>query len=222
MIGSARGELLATMRPVLDRVLAHPFLRGVADGTLDRDAFRFFVVQDAVYLRDYARALALLAARAPDEAALLLFSRHAIDALEVERTLHSELFTAFGIDAGVALSTPPAPTCLAYTSYLLRVAYGGSFAEGLGAILPCYWIYGEVGKALLEQGSPDPLYRRWIEAYGDTTFEAVVEEVLQVADRVLPGLGPGEQARVLEHVRRTSRYEWCFWDMGLRQERWPV
>ncbi|MBO0703152.1 MAG: thiaminase II [Candidatus Dormibacteraeota bacterium] len=214
--------LIPVMAPVLKRVLAHPFLRGLADGTLEEAAFRFFVVQDAIYLRDYARALAVLGARAPDEATLLLFTRHAVDALEVERELHSELFQAFGIDAETALATEAAPACLAYTSYLLRVAHGGSFAEALGAIIPCYWIYGEVGRALLSGGSPRPLYRRWIEAYAEAGYGAVVEEVLGVADRIWPGLGEDERARMVDHVRQTSRYEWCFWDMAWRQERWPA
>lgn len=220
--GAGRDALLPVMAPALRRVLEHPFLHGLKDGSLETEAFRFFVVQDAIYLREYARTLALIGARAPDEGSLLLFTRHAIAALEEERTLHAELFEALGIDPEVALATEPAPTCLAYTSYLLSVAHGGSFAEALGAILPCYWIYGEVGRALLEGGSPDPVHRRWIEAYADAGYAAVVEDVLGVVDLVWPGLGAGERARVVTHVAQTSRYEWCFWDMAWRREPWPL
>jgi len=140
----------------------------------------------------------------------------------VERALHAELFEAFGIGAEGALATEPAPTCLAYTSYLLRVAHGGSFAEALGAILPCYWIYGEVGRTLLVGGSSHPLYQRWIEAYADAGYGAVVADVLGVLDRVWPGLGADDRVRLTDHVRQTSRYEWCFWDMAWRQEHWPL
>lgn len=217
-----REALIPVMAPSLARVLEHPFLRGLGDGTLDEGAFRFFVVQDAVYLREYGRALALLGARAPEERWLLLFTRHSIEALEVERALHSGLFQAFGIDPEAALGTEPAPTCLAYTSYLLSVAHGGSFAEAVGAIVPCYWIYEQVGRALLERGSPHGLYKRWIETYADAHYGAVVEEVLCLVDRLWPGLGGEERTRVLRHARQTSRYEWCFWDMAWRQERWPL
>ncbi len=220
--GAGRDALLGVMGPTLRRVLDHPFLRRLGDGTLEEAAFRFFVVQDAIYLRDYARALALVGARAPDEASLLLFTRHAVDALEVERALHAELFEAFGIDPEDALATEPAPTCLAYTSYLLRVAHGGSFAEALGAVLPCYWMYGEVGRALLAGGSPHRLYERWIRAYADAGYGTVVESVLRVMDLTWPGLGADEQARVAHHARQTSRYEWCFWEMAWRREGWPV
>ena len=76
------------------------------------------------------------------------------------------------------------PTTLAYTSYLLRSCHQGSFAEGLAAVLPCYWIYAEVGTALLARGSPDPLYARWIATYGGEEFGRIVADVLAVVDRV--------------------------------------
>lgn len=212
---NAAGEIYAA-------ILAHPFLTALADGTLDRDAFRFYVVQDAHYLRDYARALALCAARAPGNADILMFARHAAGAIEVERVLHEGFFRDFGLNEAAVAATPVAPTCRAYTSYLLATCHGGSFPEALGAVLPCYWIYWEVGKALLERGSPDPLYRRWIETYGGEEFGAVVRDVLTLTDRIGERLHPAERDAVEAHFVQTSRYEWMFWDMGYRREAWPV
>jgi thiaminase (transcriptional activator TenA) len=115
-----------------------------------------------------------------------------------------------------------APTNLAYTSYLLACVYGGSFPEPLGAVLPCYWIYWEVGKALLQRGLPNPLYRRWIEAYGGEEFAGVVRAVLALTDRLGPQLARADEARMHQRFRTTSRYECMFWEMGYRRERWPV
>jgi thiaminase/transcriptional activator TenA len=115
-----------------------------------------------------------------------------------------------------------APTNLACTSYLLALAYGGSFPEAFGALLPCYWIYWEVGKRLLEAGSPDPLYRRWIETFGGDEFAVIVRAVLELTDRLGPELSDAERERVAERFVTTSRYEWMFWDMGYRQEQWPI
>jgi thiaminase/transcriptional activator TenA len=203
-------------------ILAHPFIAGLTDGTLKRDAFRFYVVQDAHYLRDYARALAAAAARAPSEPDIAMFAQHAAGAIEVERSLHAGFFRDFGLSDEEVAATPMAPANLAYTSYLLAVAYGGSFPEALGALLPCYWIYWEVGKELLARGSPDPLYRRWIETYGGEEFAEVVRAVLSLTDRIGPELSEGERRRAAERFIRTSRYEWMFWDMGYRQEQWPI
>ncbi len=207
---------------IYDRILKHPFLEGLTDGTLDRDAFRFYVIQDAHYLREYARALNLLAARAPDENAILMFSRHAAGAIEVERALHESFFADFGLTEKDVASTPMAPTNLAYTSYLLAVTYGGSFPEALGAVLPCYWIYWEVGKELVARGSPDLLYTRWIETYGGEEFAEIVRAVLELTDRIGKHMSGHDEALAMRHFITTCRYEWMFWDMGHRKEQWPV
>lgn len=220
--GSLTGELWGSIEDVYANILAHPFIEGLTGGGLERDAFRFYIVQDGLYLVDYARALALAAAKAPDPDSILVFSRNATQAIEVERALHATFFRELDVGAAELASARPAPTNLAYTSYLLSVAYGGSFAEGLGALLPCFWIYWEVGKALLARGSRDPLYARWIDTYGGEEYGATVHAVLDLTDRIGSTLGQAERARMLEHFRQTSRYEWMFWDMGLRKEGWPV
>jgi thiaminase/transcriptional activator TenA len=119
-------------------------------------------------------------------------------------------------------ATPLAPTTLAYSSYLLASAYGGSFPELLGAVLPCYWIYARVGRELLRRGSRDPLYARWIETYGGEEFAGIVAAVLGLADRIGPELSTAERERVTGRFLTTSRYEWMFWEMGYRRERWPI
>ncbi len=219
---SGTGELWDGIAPTYAAILAHPFVGGLTDGSLDPDAFAFYVVQDAHYLREYARALSVLSARAPDEDAIRMFAEHAAGAIAVERALHEELLPAFGINPEAIAATPVAPTCLAYTSFLLATAHTGSFAEGLGAVLPCYWIYARVGEALVAAGSPDPRFQRWIDTYAGEEFAAVVRAVLELADRILPGLPAPERERVAQRFATAARYEWMFWDMGLRRERWPV
>ncbi len=219
---SLTDELWVSIEGIYEKILDLPFIAGLTSGGLEQDAFRFYVVQDAHYLREFARALSIAAARAPREADILMFNRHAADALEVERSLHEGFFRDFGLSNEAVARTPMAPTNLAYTSYLLAVAYGGSFLETLGAVLPCYWIYWEVGKALLERGSPNALYQRWIDTYGGEDFGAAVEEVLALTNRVGRDLTDGERERVTGHFVITTRYEWMFWDMGYRQERWSV
>ncbi|WP_433798222.1 thiaminase II [Actinomycetospora sp. CA-084318] len=211
-------ELWESAADVYDAVRAHPFLTGLTDGTLPHAAFGHFVTQDSHYLRGYARALAVLAARAPTEDDTTLFAQHAAGAIAAEQEMHAELSEALAIDR----DAPTGPTTLAYTSYLLATVHGGSFAEGLGAVLPCYWIYARVGEALLAESSPDPLYARWIAMYGGDEFQAVVDAAVGVMDRVAADLAPVERTKVLAHYRTTSRYEWMFWDAAWRQERWPV
>ena len=215
-------ELWAGIEDTYRSILEHPFVAGLTEGSLERESFVFYVVQDAHYLREYARALSLAAARAPRGEDIAMFAKHAAEAIEVERSLHEGFFRDLGLTEDDVAGTPVAPTCLAYTSYLLATAYGGSFPDLLGAVLPCYWIYWEVGKALLGEGSPDPLYRRWIETYGGEDFAEVVRSVLSLTDRLGSELSVAERGRAARHFNITARYEWMFWDMGYRRERWPL
>jgi thiaminase/transcriptional activator TenA len=215
-------ELWAAIEPVYDEILAHPFLAGLTDGTLPRQAFRHFVVQDSHYLRDYARALALCAAKAPHEADVRAFADDAVGALAAEQGMHAEFLTAFGESAEQAAAEPVLPTTLAYTSYLLATVHGGSFAEAVAAVLPCYWIYARVGEELLAKSSPEPLYAKWIATYGDEAFQSVVRRVLDLTDRLGEEISPAERRRMVQHFTTTSRYEWMFWDAAWRGETWPV
>ncbi len=205
-----------------DAILDHPFITGLTTGDLKHDAFEFYVVQDALYLSEYARALALCAARAPNEDATKMFAEHAAEAIAVEHQLHDSFFADFGLSESEVRGTDLAPTNLAYTSYLLATAYRGSFAEALGAVLPCYWIYREVGQSLIERGSPDPLYARWIETYGGEDYGKIVERVLSLTNALSGDLSRTEEIKMTTHFRTTARFEWMFWDMGYRLEVWPV
>ena len=215
-------DLWRSIEPIYAAILRHPFVAGLTDGSLPRPSFQFYAVQDALYLREFARALSIAAARAPRDEWIIMFNEHSAGALKVERALHEGFFKEFGLGAGDVASTALAPTNLAYTSYLLAVAHAAPFHEAVAALLPCYWIYWEVGKALERTGSPDPLYARWIGTYASTEFGGVVEAVLDCADALARELKPAEREAMKRHFVTTSRYEWMFWDMGLRRETWPI
>ena len=215
-------DLWQSIEPIYAAILRHPFLRGLTDGSLSRESFKFYAVQDALYLREFARALSLAGAKAPEDDWIIMFNEHAAGALKVERSLHESFFQEFGLTHEAVGSTPLAPTNLAYTSYLLAIAYGRPFHEALAAVLPCYWIYWEVGKELERAGSADPLYKRWIGTYASEEFGAVVRDVLAAADKVAERLTTDEREAMRGHFVTTSRYEWMFWDMGLRRETWPT
>ncbi|MFI6325928.1 TenA family protein [Nonomuraea sp. NPDC050556] len=210
-----RDELWQVVAGVYDEIQAHPFLTGLTDGSLPREAFRHYVVQEALFLPDYARALAACAARAPSAAAVQRFAGDAARTVEVEHSLVVELLAAFGLDEAQARRQGAGPTTVGYTSYLVRTCSLGTFAEALGAIVPCYWIYAKVGEKLLKESSPDPLYAWWIETYGGEEYQETVAGVLDLLDEV-----PMEPV-VLERALTTARYEWMFWDAAWRQERWP-
>lgn len=217
-----RDELWSVMEPVFKQILEHPFVTGLTDGSLPMDSFAYYVAQDAHYLHDYARALATVAAKAPNEAVVAMFAAHAQGAIEVEKQLHAGFARDLAATQAQAFSAPVSPTTLAYTSYLFRVCSQGDFAQALSAVLPCYWIYAEVGAVLAPQSSPQPLFARWIETYGGEEFAAIVAAVLDVVDAVGDSASAAQVGAMREHVLTTSKYEWMFWDAGFRRETWPI
>jgi thiaminase (transcriptional activator TenA) len=215
-------RLWTDIEPTFAATLAHPFLTGLSDGSLDEGAFAQYVAQDVHYLRDYARALAIVGAKAPTLADTAMFARHAAEVFDVELALHSTLLPELGLDPTSLGAVPPTPTTAAYTSYLLATVYSGSFADGLAAVLPCYWIYAEVGAALIARGSSDHRYQRWIDSYGGDEFAATVAQVLELADRTGPTLTVDAETAARAHFVTTARYEWMFFDAAYRREDWPV
>lgn len=215
-------QLWQEIEPTFDLILAHPFVGGLADGSLDPKVFAHYVEQDVHFLGDYARALAVVAAKAPTLADTAMFARHSADVFQVELELHTTLLPELGMQPEAVAQVAVAPTTQAYTSYLLATAYGGSFAEGLAAVLPCYWIYARVGERLLARGSTDARYQLWIDGYGGDEYAASVAEVLELTDRIGPTLDSSDEAAARAHFAITARYEWLFFDAAYQRETWPV
>jgi thiaminase (transcriptional activator TenA) len=215
-------RLWEEIESTFDAILAHPFISGLIDGTLDSKVFGHYVAQDVHFLRDYSRALAVIATKAPTLADTAMFARHSAAVYDDELALHETLLPALGMKLETVAEVPVAQTTLAYTSYLLATAYSGSFADGVAAILPCYWIYARLGERLLASGSADARYQRWIDSYGGDDFANTVAEVLALTDRVGPTLTPADEAAARAHFANTARYEWMFFDAAYLRETWPL
>ena len=207
---------------LIETIQEMDFNRALSRGDLDSDVFKTYVVQDSIYLAAYARALAAAAVKAPGPDAMLTFSGSAQEAIQVERALHASYFAQFGIDPQAAAKAEPSPTCLAYTSYMLALAQTGSYGELAAAILPCFWVYWEVGKRIDAEASPDNPYRAWIDTYADEGFGEAVKAVIGHVDDAAEAAGAGEVEAMHHAFMRTTQYEWMFWDAAWRREDWPV
>lgn len=193
------------------------FVRELGDGSLDRERFTYYMAQDALYLADYSRALAGLAAMATDADHSLFWSKASHEAIVVERALHAEHVEDF---AAATMS----PTCRAYTAYLLSLLTSGSYAVAVAGVLPCFWIYQDVGQRLLAAAGDltDHPYGDWISAYADEAFAESVAQARAITDTLAAQADPATVRRMHEAYATASRYEWMFWDAAHRQETWPV
>ncbi len=220
--GSLTRTLWESAEAIYAKILEHPFLTGLGDGTLEADQFAGYLIQDGHYIRAYTQCLATLAGRAPNEASLDMLVTHSAEAIALESTLHAELLAALGRAHLDPAHIPSSPTTFAYASALLASCARDSFLEGLAAVLPCYWIYARVGHYLGGVQSPNPVFARWIENYSGGVYDEAVSEVLDCVDELGLAAGPSEIERCIERYQRGARYEWMFWDAAFRQERWPV
>src|SRR3954468_19494746 len=215
-------ELRAGAAGLWEAQHVHAFVRGIADGTLPEDRFAHYVRQDYVFLVEYARMLALGAARAPDLMTMRRFAELAQEILGEEMELHREFAREFGISEAELEAEPPAPTTQAYTDFLVRTAALGDLGELAAALLPCMWGYAEVGQRLaLSDAPPDARYARWIETYACDEFDELARWCRALVDRLAAAANDRGRARMARAFEICSRYELRFWEMGWTLERWP-
>jgi thiaminase/transcriptional activator TenA len=202
---------------------AHPFVQAIGDGTLSEEHYRFYLAQDYVYLIDFSRFFALGAAKAPNLSSMERFGKLLDETLHFEMELHRNLCAEFGLSRQELERTRPSPTCLAYTSFLLRVAYEGEAATLLAALLPCSWGYGEIGLRLKTKGLPRAAHHaRWIETYASVEYQEVVGWLRMLFDETLGDLGGMHRVRLQEIFDTSSRWEYLFWEMAWKLEQWPI
>ena len=204
------------------RILDLPFNRELAAGTLSPERFRFYMIQDSLYLKEYARVLSIASAKAPDTDGVEFFAKSAETVVVVERALHGGFLEKFGVTETQLNAAEPSPSCLGYTNFLLATAAHDGYAELVAAVLPCFWIYWEVGKHIAGSAASDNPYQSWIDTYAGDEFGDAVQTAIAISDRAAADAAPAVQDTMMRAYKRCAQYEWMFWDSAYRQEAWPV
>ncbi len=201
----------------------HPFVRGIGDGSLPLDVFRFYLEQNLHYLPEYARAMAIGATRAPDVETMRVFASELANVLASELPQNEQLRRR-AIELGAqdrGGASEMAPATLACTSFLVGTAARGGPAEVMAAIVPCTWSYGEIAARLAAAGPPEhPVYREWIGFFSGAVYAQVVETMRRDFERIAEA-DEADEARLVSLFATAVRLEREFWDMAYRLERWP-
>lgn len=221
-MGGFTGLLWDAVKDVYDEVLRHPFITGLTAGSLDMKIFMEYIIQDALYLGRFAKAVAVVGAKAPDDDSALTLISASRDALAVERKyLHDFLLSEWGIKGRDLSESQMSPVNRAYTDFLVAAAYEKPYIIGLAAILPCFWIYLEVGKELLKRGSPNRTYSRWINTYSSAEYEKAVLSLVGLADSSAEAVGStAALEEAAQYFRLSTIYEYLFWDAAYHAETW--
>jgi thiaminase/transcriptional activator TenA len=213
-------QLWSSIAPTYEAILQHPFVNGLCDGSLSRERFVFYMKQDSLYLQEFSRALAIAGARASEIPVRLFFVNSSQTCLVVENALHETYFKEFG----VVQDAQRAPTNFSYSNYLVATAATGPHAVALAALLPCFWIYREVGHELIERSRADLAknpYARWIQTYASDEFDASVQKAIGFVDAAADRATESERTEMGAAFDRCARLEWAFWDAAWRLEQWP-
>ena len=210
-------RLLACTQKLWDSYLEHPFVRGIADGTLDEEKFRYYMVQDYVYLIDYAKVFALGVAKAQDTETMRLFADYVHQILDGEMDIHKGYMKRLGIALRDAESAKPALDNRSYTAYMMRIAYDEGPAEIMAAILSCALSYEHIARRMLEThpgADGHPFYGEWVRGYADEGYHKANLELVALTERLTEDCTERQLCHLEEIFTICSRYEKAFWDMA--------
>lgn len=203
--------------PVYQSIKEMPFINELKDGVLPVEKFQFYIQQDACYLEHFARALALIGARATRLDDALSFIRFAENAIVVENALHGSYFVDFGVKAAES----PAPACHHYIHFLKSTAALDAVEIAMAAVLPCFWIYKQIGDHIYHStNNPDNRYKKWIDTYAGEEFGLAVKSAIEICDRAAAGTTEAVRAGMTEAFISASRLEFDFWDGAYRLRKW--
>lgn len=216
-------EQFKAAKPVWDAQLVHPFVEGIGDGTLEVERFKRWVLQDYLYLKDFARLFAWAVAKADRLESMSWYATVLNLTLNTEMALHRAYAARFGITADELERQEMWPTNRAYTDFLIRTAADGDMADLVAALLPCAWGYVYLAQQL-KRGNPpkDQRYADWIAQYASPEFVQTAEWLKGEMNRLAEGATPAKRQRLIDLFLLSSRYEWQFWEMCWKGEAWSV
>ena len=210
-------KLFAATKEIWEGYYRHPFVRGILEGTLPEEKFRYYIVQDYLYLIDYARMFALGAAKAPDVDTMQMFADHCKAVLDNEMSIHDGYMGRFAITEEELANTEVALNNASYTAYMLRVAYEEDAAAILAAILACSYSYEVLAKRMLDdrpESGADPMYGNWITEYASEEYAADNAILIEYTNRLTADYNDVQYRHLEEIFVNCSRFETAFWDMG--------
>ena len=205
--------------PIWESFCQHPFVRGIGTGELDQRAFRHYMIQDYLYLLDYAKVFALGVVKAQDEETMRFYANLVRDTLDGEMHVHKAYMARLGITPQEVAQAKPTLENLAYTNYMLWVANNQGILALTIAVLACSWSYAVIAPLLAKEhpGAVDhPFYGDWVRSYASQEYQASNQQILDLVERLGQQASEAQIQQMLEICHNCTEFERLFWDMALR------
>jgi thiaminase/transcriptional activator TenA len=197
----------------------HPFTTAMGNGSLPQSAFRHYLVQDYLFLIEFARAYALAVYKAPQLADMRESAAALSAILDVEMNLHVKLCAGWGLAPADLERAVPAAETLAYTRYVLDTGMRGDLLALKVALAPCVIGYAEIATRLAALAGPAAAnpYRVWIDEYAGAAYQEVAARARADLERLAERyLTPAREAELVAIFKEATRLEADFWEMGWR------
>ena len=211
-------QLRSEAEPIWHQIFQHPFLKEIKDGTLPEETFRYYLIQDYLYLEGFGRTVALALAKAPTSQTFEDLAHRVMT--PVERPLLNQLFAAAGLTQRDADNAVRSPANTAYVDHMLQTASLHGLGPTAAALLPCPWTYHllkeEVGQ------SEHPIYGQWTRFYVEGLLEGSVKAWRGFVDQMAEDASAIEKDAMRQAFLTSSRYEYMFWDAAHTRQQWPV
>lgn len=206
-------------QPVYNQILELPFIQELMNGVLPREKFLFYIQQDAIYLSEFGKTLAGIVARLQNKSHIEAFISFAGDTVAVEGSLHESFLQTME----KPVTKKPSPSCLLYTCYMRKQLSATSVEEAVATVLPCFWVYKEVGNYILKhQTRSENPYQEWINTYGGEDFEKAVNLAISICNELAANCTERQQQAMTETFVLAVKMEWMFWNSAWNLEQWPV
>ena len=206
--------LFESVKEIWNSYLEHPFVKGLSDGTLPLDKFRYYTIQDNLYLVDYSKVFALGIVKSKEQRDMQVFMHLMQGAFSGETKAHNEFLSGIGITEEIMKNAKPSLSNESYTKYMLAVSHDGGACEAAVAVLACGWSYKVIGDFAASQNGHEGTYfcKDWVDLYSSKEYADEIEENIQLVNR----LGKDYTAEQIEQLKtiiiNCSKYEYLFWE----------
>lgn len=214
-------EVRKLAAPYWEASFKHPFLKEIESGCLDSKMFRYYLIQDRYYLEHFGKLYNLIAEVTTDSKIKELMSQHSKDLKLGELNIRNQFFQILEISETEILETEISPTAYHYVSHMYRQLIESSPKVAMAGMLPCAWLYQELGERLIKNGSPEPLYQKFIETYAGEHAALKIVEERRILDELYIEATKKEQNQMKEAFIISTHMEYLFWEMAYTFEKWP-
>ena len=210
-------QMSAAVKDIWTEYYTHPFVKGIEDGTLDREKFRYYIIQDYLYLIEYTKVFGIGIAKAKSAEVTKLFASYVHLLTEGEMDIHRGYMGIFGVTEKELADTPRALDNLSYTSYMLRIAYEEGEAEVLAAILSCAYSYEMIARNIVKNNPASvdhEFYGDWIKGYASDEYSKENAVLFEMLEKLTEHYTDEQKRHIVDIYVACSRYELAFWDLS--------